>query len=951
MRRSLIIIAVVAMLGPSCSSRCDTTVVDEPLGARYSLGMTLWHMGHNARTIGRFHEYVKARKITPEKAVAAHSMKPPEKMVRILVEPELLDKENRSDWAVDGNAIKSGPGDAGSTATIPLNVPRAGLYRLWVRYQARPNSRGVMFLKIYRAGQEQLGPICQQDEVYDQPSQEAGPAWKDMLVDLPAGDLVLKLGHVTRWWHGGGAYDWRIVDCIYLTDEIWAAPPTADARKAMRQSAELVGIQWTYEPPLSPDDLTNWKWWQVRPLSWEDAKANPRLFAMSRDFWKGIVEELSHKEYEEAKKPDYRAPERQVVFNETWNMVANPVRARRQIKVLTADITREPLGYNYVWHDVGGNIIPPESKGEQGSWSWTPGGLTATWGDRTGTVATCVPVTVPGTYSVWVQSHSNNTAYTAPWFGKVYADGKEQISYHHEGKIPSIWMKMGQVTATRPGPVRVEFILDKAGFGGTYRNIFAMFLVDDASITPSGTVRPPWTMAMYRARATGAGAEDRLLLWLSDTPYRRLSQEVWTDASWPGKPVTGATRVKEMLVAQDTCTAVQINLRNLADTPITLAVAPGPLKGDNGRFDDAVTWKVVGFIPYSSDRQNWTPFFLLRRPNITVPPLNVAGAWLTVDTHGVPAGEYETHIRLRGEGTARYTVTLKVRVAPVKPEPEQPVLIDGYTGPHEGEAYLRDFVEHGMNVWPGQMSKADMRKWGIRLLHLHYGSTEGIPRWLDRLKALGLDYEDYFVAIRDEPGGGTEEALKPYLDVAKAIRAVDPKVRVSFNPSEAAELATFQVLAPYCDFWVPYAKHVFAPHWGNPEKWKIFHPKPWMWYTTPCLWDKTAGDPGIRTAPSQPGNCVGVAIFALNYPWRDQWDTAYEHLADASTMGAVMSRHGPVPTIVWEQIREASQTANLAMMVRERLGAKTFDDVTDPKMQRLIREGTTEELITWLEEN
>jgi len=380
-------------------------------------------------------------------------------------------------------------------------------------------------------------------------------------------------------------------------------------------------------------------------------------------------------------------------------------------------------------------------------------------------------------------------------------------------------------------------------------------------------------------------------------------------------------------------------------------VEPGPLKGDNGSFDHAVTWKVVGFIPYSSDRQAWTPFLLLRRPNITVPPLNVAGVWLTVDTHGVPAGQYETLITLSGEGALPYTVTLKVRVAPVKPEPNQPVLIDGWTVPHEGEAYLRDFVEHGINVWPDQMSKADMKEWGIRLLHLHYGSTEGIPKWLDRLKALGLDYEDYFVAIKDEPSGGTEEALKSYLDVAKAIRAVDPKVRVSFNPGEAAELATFQVLAPHCDFWVPYTKHVFAPHWGNPEKWKIFHPKPWMWYTTPCLSDKTAGDPGIRKAPSQPGNCVGVAFFALNYPWRDQWDTAYEHIADASTMGAVMSRHGPVPTIVWEQIREASQTANLAMMVRERLGATRFDDVTDPTMQRLIREGTTEELIIWLEEN
>ena len=144
--------------------------------------------------------------------------------------------------------------------------------------------------------------------------------------------------------------------------------------------------------------------------------------------------------------------------------------------------------------------------------------------------------------------------------------------------------------------------------------------------------------------------------------------------------------------------------------------------------------------------------------------------------------------------------------------------------------------------------------------------------------------------------------------------------------------------------------HVFAPYWGNPKKWEIFHPKPWMWYTTPCLWDKTAREPGIRSMPSQNGNCVGVAFFALNYPWRDPWDAGYEHISDASTMGAVQSRHGPVATLVWEQIREASQEARLAMMVREALGVKTFDEVTDPEMQRLIKTGSTEELLNWLEQ-
>ena len=939
-------------------------VVDEPLGARYSLGMTLWHLGHNASSIRRFHAFVKDRGLTPETLLPTAKQKPPGTLTRVLVEPELLDVERRNGWRVEGEAITSGATDAGPTVSVPVRVPTAGCYRLWVRYFANLNARGVTSLKIYLAGQQQRGPICQPDEFYDQPAVgQAGYVWKDMIVDLPAGDLVIQLGHVTRWWHGGGGYDLRRVDCLYATDELWAEPPTDEARQAIRAAAP-VGIQWTATAPLT--DLEDWRWWQLRPVAWEDAADQPQLFDLSRQFWRGIIDELERKEYDENAKPDYRAPERQVVYHETWNMVANPVRARRQIDVLTADISRQPLKYHYVWHDVGSNVPGLRAEGgydadgpdaKYGGWYGGPGRLEASYGSPTGTVTTRVPVTAPGRYAVWVLSNPTNLGYTAPWFGKVSIGGREQFTYHHQGKIPSVWMKMGEVAVERPDEVQVAFILDGAGAGGTYRRIYALFLVDDLSLTPSGTVRPPWTLEMYRERAAraGSGPTDQLLLWLAANPYRPLSQEVWADQvtagdGWPDEPVSGTVRTQSLLMAGDANRAVQVGLRNLTDAPLTLDVHASPLTGAAGVFPQAITWRAEAFVPYGGDRQAWTPFFLLRRANITVPPLNIAGVWVTVDTHGVPPGEYQAQVTFRAPDRPAQNVDLHVRVSAVKPQPRRPVLVDGWTLPHEGEAYLRDFVEHGVNVWPGEMSKADMQRWGIRQLRLSCGSAADVPAWLARLQSLGLDYGDYFVGILDEPGGTTPEALKPFLDVARAIRAHDPRVRICFNPSEAAQLATFQVLAPYCDVWCPYSLHVLSPYFGNPEKKQIYLPKPWMWYTTPCLWDKTAREPGIRTVPSQPGNCVGVAFFALNYPWRDQWDTGYEHLNDASTMGAVPSRHGPVATIVWEQIREACQTADLAMLVRERLGAKTFDDIIDANLQRLVREGSSEELIAWLEQ-
>jgi hypothetical protein len=293
-----------------------------------------------------------------------------------------------------------------------------------------------------------------------------------------------------------------------------------------------------------------------------------------------------------------------------------------------------------------------------------------------------------------------------------------------------------------------------------------------------------------------------------------------------------------------------------------------------------------------------------------------------------------------------------VQISQVKAEPKNPVLVDGFTLPHEGRAYFDDFVEHGMKVWRGEMSKDEMKKSGIRLLAIYVGSPEDIVR----IKNKGLQYEDWFCPILDEPGGKTETELKPFIDIAKMIRAYDQKVRISFNPGEAATLDTFRVLAPYCDFWIPYSLHVFSPYYGNPEKKQIYQKKPWMWYTTPCLWDKSPGLPEgiysqIRAVPSQNGRCVGTAFFALNYPWRDQWDTAYEHIPDASTMGAVESRHGPVSTRTWEAIREAIQHADLAMMVRERLGAGSFEEIQDDQLRKLIEDGSEEQLILWLEQH
>ena len=117
-----VILLACATIGAAAETRAGAvvvpaeppaSVVDEPLGARYSLGMTLWHLGHNAQMIARFHDYVKTQGLTPEKLLAESALEPPRTTTRMLVEPELLGKEKLGGWDIDQDGSPAAPGTAG----------------------------------------------------------------------------------------------------------------------------------------------------------------------------------------------------------------------------------------------------------------------------------------------------------------------------------------------------------------------------------------------------------------------------------------------------------------------------------------------------------------------------------------------------------------------------------------------------------------------------------------------------------------------------------------------------------------------------------------------------------------------------------------------------------------------------------------------------------------------
>jgi len=935
-------------------------VVDEPLGARYSLGMTLWHLGHSARMIEQFQEYAEVLGHEPADLLPAERLQAPGELYSVLLEPELLSEKQRTGWGVKDDFLTSGAGDQGPSVSFPLSIPRAGLYRLWVQYYGWTNGTGVTRLRIYPKGKDHLAPILN-DEIYDYAVGTEGLNWKDTLVDLEAGDYTVTLSHVTRWWHHGKGprgYCRRWMDCLYLTEALWAEPPGVEDREAIRAAADPDGIQWTIQRRTSDEEAESWSRWQVRPASWEDRETSPELFYLSRRFWREQVDALAEIGYDEADVPDYREDVRQVIFDDRWNMVGNPVRIRRQIEVLQSDIRTEPTPHVYEWINAG------EFDEVTGSWERKGTTLWATYSDFRGEAKHALKAPKDGEYTIWVRFRNIN--YHAPWRVTVSApDGgtiqfdRDQQLYPKDGASRAAWQKIGALSVQAGDPMQFSIVPLRFKRPGTYRGIYSFLITTDADYVPDGSIRPAITTEQYvtRARSLGADPASGYMLWSPVDAYAPLSQVSWpTDlAQGPIKQVAGDGTERRIAMSADSTRGIAIHLRSLQADPISLSVNCGPLQGEAGTFDGKLTWRVIGFAPHGTHREHWSPFFLLRRPSVTVPPWSVAGVWLTVDSTGLPPGEYASTVTLAAEGLPEQTVQISVRVSPVRIAAKQPVLVGGWTAPPEGEEYMQDYADHGMNIWYRPMSKTDMQRWGIRLLALPVWKTtvEESRAYVERLKGMGLDYSDWIFTVRDEPHGKSEEDLKAYLDVAKAIREADPETRISFNPGEAGTLPTFEILDSYCDFWLPYTHHrTYHPKEAAAKR-AIFTVKPWMWYTTPCLWDKSPGLPQqlydqIRSVPYQPGRCQGTAFFAFYYPFRDPWDTSYEHLKDVGVT-VLPSRHGPIATRTWEAIREGIQHANLAVMVRERLGAASWEDVTDEAAQTLIREGSVDELLAWLE--
>ncbi len=196
-------------------------IVDEPLGPTYSIGFTPWHLSHDPGSIRQFQAFVQSQKIDVGPPVPCAV----ESKVQILLDPERVADADLPNWGwkKDGIFLSGSNADDGPAFSIPLQIPRSGLYRLGIRYEGWTHLTGGTRLCIYVKGREADGPVVN-EEFYHQPAPTNGMNWHSIMADLQAGAYTMRFSHVIRQWQAPPSVGYAQRKIDYLKRQTHAIP-------------------------------------------------------------------------------------------------------------------------------------------------------------------------------------------------------------------------------------------------------------------------------------------------------------------------------------------------------------------------------------------------------------------------------------------------------------------------------------------------------------------------------------------------------------------------------------------------------------------------------------------------------------------------------------------------------------------------------------------------------
>lgn len=479
--------------------------VDEPQGLRSNLGGTLWHYRHDPELIREFHAFLKQRGLGPTDLLSAQDLEPPKTMVRMVIEPEQLSNLPEGAWSVQQWPGASGGGGLGASEGgrhmyVPLRVVpgQAGTYRLWVRHYTFSDSAGLIGIRIYPTGQEESLPLL--DVLANEwQVQEEGWRWSSYLVDLPAEPVELQIVHANPEHQAPGRRSERRLDCIYLTTECWREAPSLEELALVHKSGKLQS--WSVYEPYTADqtarpamefrqarektvriqevafgnteaDKQSWAWWMARPADWEMRDRYPKLFEASYTFWRQKVEELAKTVHEKSKDvgrkrsdpaPGYRHLSRQVIFDDQWNLIGNPVMIAQEVGQIFASYP-DKGGKDQVYHWLEAEEFERFDPGWQQA-------------DRSGNSKSCLrpandqmqvtasqrlKVDRRGRYAVWLRTGILADSYS-PLRVQLLVNGVRQVSsglfkpgYPSDGGSDWSWHKLGVVHLEKKQELQVQ---------------------------------------------------------------------------------------------------------------------------------------------------------------------------------------------------------------------------------------------------------------------------------------------------------------------------------------------------------------------------------------------------------------------------------------------------------------------------------------------------------------
>lgn len=387
---------------------------------------------------------------------------------------------------------------------------------------------------------------------------------------------------------------------------------------------------------------------------------------------------------------------------------------------------------------------------------------------------------------------------------------------------------------------------------------------------------------------------------------RRYRSYVWT----PVAPEEIDRAAHALAARRGEVVSRLVVVRNNTDRPIR--VAPRVGGGLPARC------RVIAWSPVYEDGE-WTPRFLLERRTVTLPPRQNTGLWVNIDCRGAPEGRRRVTLSF-----ADRRLVWDVAVAGSIEEKPNPWLYP-WAQPSCRESCCELWKDLGITMIQsdtdrptGFLSKRAFERFGFRLIRMkapRVTARDGtVSIDADRVRAdiaqtkkVGLSYDDWCYEITDEPG---IRSMTNWVKVARAVRAIDPKVRFWCNTGyfpKKSEWWDTEEFRSYWDVFCPF-HHAFIERDGRDAAHLRAYRRigsPRLGYITPSTSIYWIADGGhelfdfARICREEDRDGWGVCRFMSG----GSWDLVYQDLRcifDGARGGTVSTRYA-------EAIREANQ--------------------------------------------